>query len=83
MRGMCARAQLVHHTCKYKLEGEALIYGWSVLEELDMNSRYICIGPVNKAINILCCWFEDPWSVCWMSDCKRVLTYPDIRQLRP
>ena len=28
----------------------------------DENTRYICIGPVNKAINMLCCWFEDPES---------------------
>ena len=26
----------------------------------DENTRYIDIGPVNKAMNLLCCWFEDP-----------------------
>ena len=26
----------------------------------DENTRYVCIGPVNKAINMLCCWLEDP-----------------------
>ena len=26
----------------------------------DDNTRYIDIGPVNKAINLVCCWFEDP-----------------------
>ncbi len=26
----------------------------------DENTRYIDIGPVNKVINLLCCWFEDP-----------------------
>lgn len=28
----------------------------------DENTRYVCIGPVNKVINMLCCWFEDPGS---------------------
>lgn len=26
----------------------------------DENTRYIDIGPVNKAMNMLCCYFEDP-----------------------
>lgn len=26
----------------------------------DENTRYVDIGPVNKVINLLCCWLEDP-----------------------
>lgn len=26
----------------------------------DENTRYIDIGPVNKVLNMLCCWLEDP-----------------------
>ena len=26
----------------------------------DENTRYIDIGPVNKVINMLCCWFDNP-----------------------
>jgi hypothetical protein len=26
----------------------------------DENTRYIDIGPVNKVLNMLACWFEDP-----------------------
>ncbi|TQD85286.1 hypothetical protein C1H46_029205 [Malus baccata] len=26
----------------------------------DENTRYLCIGPVNKVLNMLCCWAEDP-----------------------
>ena len=26
----------------------------------DEDTRYVCIGPVNKTINMLACWFEDP-----------------------
>lgn len=28
----------------------------------DENTRNVCIGPVNKVINMLCCWLEDPSS---------------------
>ena len=28
----------------------------------DENTRYICIGPVNKMLNTLACWLEDPSS---------------------
>jgi hypothetical protein len=31
----------------------------------DENTRYIDIGPVNKVINMLCCWFEDPDSTAF------------------
>lgn len=26
----------------------------------DENTRYIDIGPVNKVLNLLACWLEDP-----------------------
>jgi hypothetical protein len=26
----------------------------------DENTRYVDIGPVNKVINMLACWLEDP-----------------------
>ena len=26
----------------------------------DESTRYIDIGPVNKFINMLCCWLDDP-----------------------
>jgi hypothetical protein len=29
----------------------------------DENTRYIDIGPVNKVMNMLCCWFENPDSI--------------------
>lgn len=31
----------------------------------DENTRYVDIGPVNKVINMLCCWFEDPDSTAF------------------
>ncbi|KAJ7534662.1 hypothetical protein O6H91_13G104400 [Diphasiastrum complanatum] len=41
----------------------------------DENTRYICIGPVNKAINMLCCWIEDPSSDAFKKHLPRVLDY--------
>ena len=31
----------------------------------DENTRYIDIGPVNKVLNMLACWFEDPHGKCF------------------
>ncbi|KAK2986334.1 hypothetical protein RJ640_029449 [Escallonia rubra] len=28
----------------------------------DENTHYICIGPVSKVLNMVCCWVEDPKS---------------------
>ena len=47
----CRMAQLFSLHTEYKIADMCL---------QDENTRYVCIGPVNKAINMLCCWFEDP-----------------------
>lgn len=31
----------------------------------DENTRYVCIGPLNKVMNMLCCWIEDPDSLAF------------------
>lgn len=41
----------------------------------DENTRYICIGPVNKVLNMLCCWVEDPNSNAFKSHLPRLLDY--------
>ncbi|XP_020599649.1 cycloartenol synthase isoform X2 [Phalaenopsis equestris] len=41
----------------------------------DENTRYICIGPVNKVINMLCCWVEDPNSEAFKLHLPRVHDY--------
>ncbi|KAJ7523585.1 hypothetical protein O6H91_18G055400 [Diphasiastrum complanatum] len=41
----------------------------------DENTRYICIGPVNKVINMLCCWVEHPNSEAFKQHLSRVLDY--------
>lgn len=41
----------------------------------DESSRYICIGPVNKVINMLCCWVEDPNSEAFKLHLPRLHDY--------
>ncbi|KAK1417057.1 hypothetical protein QVD17_26179 [Tagetes erecta] len=41
----------------------------------DENTRYICIGPVNKVLNMLCCWVEDPKSPVNKLHLSRVKDY--------
>ncbi|GAB2289843.1 CRISPR-associated protein 1 [Dionaea muscipula] len=41
----------------------------------DENSRYICIGPVNKVLNMLCCWVEDPNSEAFKLHLPRIHDY--------
>ncbi|KAK6284757.1 hypothetical protein POUND7_003709 [Theobroma cacao] len=41
----------------------------------DENTRYICIGPVNKVLNMLSCWVEDPYSESFKLHLPRILDY--------
>eukprot|EP00879_Flechtneria_rotunda_P014928 GHRR01015598.1.p1 GENE.GHRR01015598.1~~GHRR01015598.1.p1 ORF type:complete len:610 (+),score=118.28 GHRR01015598.1:42-1871(+) len=41
----------------------------------DANTRYLDIGPVNKVINMLCCWLEDPTSLAFKKHLPRVHDY--------
>ncbi|TYK04001.1 cycloartenol synthase [Cucumis melo var. makuwa] len=41
----------------------------------DENTRYICIGPVNKVLNMLCCWVEDPHSEAFKLHIPRIYDY--------
>lgn len=41
----------------------------------DENTRYIDIGPVNKVLNLLCCWLEDPNSQAYKKHLTRVPDY--------
>jgi cycloartenol synthase len=50
----------------------------SVMEHIhyeDDNTRYICIGPVNKVLNMLCCWVEDPNSEAFKLHLPRISDY--------
>eukprot|EP00252_Welwitschia_mirabilis_P023208 TRINITY_DN6518_c0_g1_i1.p1 TRINITY_DN6518_c0_g1~~TRINITY_DN6518_c0_g1_i1.p1 ORF type:complete len:760 (-),score=127.45 TRINITY_DN6518_c0_g1_i1:298-2577(-) len=41
----------------------------------DENTRYICIGPVNKVLNMLCCWVEDQNSEAFKKHLFRIPDY--------
>ncbi|MQL74138.1 hypothetical protein Taro_006492, partial [Colocasia esculenta] len=41
----------------------------------DENTRYVCIGPVNKVLNMLCCWVEDPNSEAFKLHLPRIFDY--------
>ncbi|KAK4432732.1 Cycloartenol Synthase [Sesamum alatum] len=41
----------------------------------DENSRYVCLGPVNKMLNMLCCWVEDPNSEAFKLHIPRIYDY--------
>ncbi|XP_062114396.1 LOW QUALITY PROTEIN: cycloartenol synthase 2-like [Humulus lupulus] len=41
----------------------------------DENTRYVCIGPVNKVLNMLCCWVEDPNSEAFKLHLPRINDY--------
>ncbi|KAK4587597.1 hypothetical protein RGQ29_018848 [Quercus rubra] len=41
----------------------------------DENTRYICIGLVNKVLNMLCCWVEDPNSKAFKLHLPRIFDY--------
>ncbi|KAG2306745.1 hypothetical protein Bca52824_026493 [Brassica carinata] len=41
----------------------------------DENTRYICIGPVSKVLNMLCCWVEDPNSEAFKLHLPRIHDY--------
>ncbi|XP_049366109.1 cycloartenol synthase-like [Solanum verrucosum] len=69
--------------------GEPLLMQWplsklrkkalnTVMEHIhyeDENTNYICIGPVNKVLNMLCCWVEDPNSQAIKLHLSRIKDY--------
>ncbi|CAO2820140.1 unnamed protein product [Amaranthus hypochondriacus] len=50
----------------------------TVMEQIhydDENTQYICVGPVSKALNMLCCWVEDPNSEAFKLHIPRIYDY--------
>ncbi|XP_048226509.1 probable oxidosqualene cyclase isoform X2 [Ricinus communis] len=41
----------------------------------DESTHYICLGPVNKVLNMLCCWVEDPNSEAYKCHLPRIKDY--------
>eukprot|EP00261_Vitis_vinifera_P036673 XP_019077916.1 PREDICTED: cycloartenol Synthase isoform X2 [Vitis vinifera] len=58
-----------------KLREKALCTVMQHVHYEDENTRYICIGPVNKVLNMLCCWIEDPNSEAFKLHIPRIFYY--------
>ncbi|KAJ4839941.1 Cycloartenol synthase [Turnera subulata] len=58
-----------------KLREKALRTVMEHIHYEDENTRYICIGPVNKVLNMLCCWVEDPNSEAFKLHLPRINDY--------
>nr|QQR13796.1 oxidosqualene cyclase 3 [Iris tectorum] len=58
-----------------KLREKALSTAIEHIHYEDENTRYICIGPVNKVLNMLCCWVEDPNSEAFKLHLPRIFDY--------
>lgn len=58
-----------------KLREKALHTAMQHIHYEDENTRYVCIGPVNKALNMLSCWIEDPNSEAFKLHLPRVYDF--------
>ncbi|XP_051113931.1 cycloartenol synthase-like isoform X3 [Andrographis paniculata] len=41
----------------------------------DVNTNYLCLGPVNKVLNMLCCWIHEPNSTSVTRHLSRIKDY--------
>ncbi|KAL8135298.1 hypothetical protein AgCh_010092 [Apium graveolens] len=58
-----------------KLREKALRTVMEHMHYEDENTRYICLGPINKVLNMLCCWVEDPNSEAFKLHLPRIYDY--------
>ncbi|KAG9129434.1 hypothetical protein Leryth_023970 [Lithospermum erythrorhizon] len=58
-----------------KLREWALSHVMEHIHYEDENTRYICIGPMNKVLNMLCCYVEDPNSEAFKLHLPRINDY--------
>nr|QEV81990.1 oxidosqualene cyclase [Scutellaria barbata] len=58
-----------------KLRHRALRHVMKHIEYEDENTNYICIGPVNKVLNMLCRWIDDPQSLATKRHFSRIKDY--------
>ncbi|KAK2980823.1 hypothetical protein RJ640_020475 [Escallonia rubra] len=66
---------LLMHWPFAKLREKALTTVMQHIHYEDENTKYICIGPVNKVLNMVCCWVEDPNSTVNKFHLSRVKDY--------
>ncbi|KAL6600584.1 hypothetical protein ACP70R_045384 [Stipagrostis hirtigluma subsp. patula] len=57
------------------LREKALATAMQHIHYEDENTQYICIGPVNKVMNMLACWIEEPNSEAFKLHIPRIYDY--------
>ncbi|KAI5659180.1 hypothetical protein M9H77_27973 [Catharanthus roseus] len=58
-----------------KLRQKALKVVMQHIHYEDENTNYVCLGPVNKVLNMFCCWVEDPNSIVIKQHLSRIKDY--------
>ncbi|KAK4432731.1 Cycloartenol synthase [Sesamum alatum] len=58
-----------------KLRQRALSTVMKHIEYEDVNTNYLCIGAVDKVLNMLCCWINDPDSMAVKRHLSRIKDY--------
>ncbi|CAJ2665194.1 unnamed protein product [Trifolium pratense] len=66
---------LLMHWPYSKLRNKALNHVMKHIHYEDQNTNYICIGPVNKVLNMVCCWLENPNSDAFKYHISRIKDY--------
>ncbi|KAK2988409.1 hypothetical protein RJ640_007702 [Escallonia rubra] len=57
------------------LREKALSIAMQHIHHEDETTQYVCIGPVNKVLNMVCCWVEDPKSISNKLHLSRIKDY--------
>ncbi|KAK7363944.1 hypothetical protein VNO80_12222 [Phaseolus coccineus] len=58
-----------------KLRQKALHCVMQHIHYEDQNTNYLCIGPINKVLNMVCCWVENPNSEAFKFHISRIKDY--------
>ncbi|KAG7023335.1 putative oxidosqualene cyclase, partial [Cucurbita argyrosperma subsp. argyrosperma] len=58
-----------------KLRQKALDFVIKHIHYEDENTHYLCLGPVSKVLNMVCCWDEDPNSEAFTRHISRIKDY--------
>lgn len=58
-----------------KLRNKALQTIMQHIHQEDQSTQYTCLAPVNKVLNMICCWVEDPNSDAYKYHLSRIKDY--------
>ncbi|XP_019150037.1 PREDICTED: cycloartenol synthase 2-like isoform X2 [Ipomoea nil] len=58
-----------------KLRKKALTLAMDHIQHEDETTNYVCIGPVNKVLNMICRWIEEPDSIAVKVHLSRIKDY--------